>query len=227
MELELNQLLSMYCERTGSGVWDEPFNAVSNLAFIVAGLLAWRKYKNSSALNLSNSWDIALLIVLLLAIGIGSGLWHLSPNSWTVLADVIPILLFINVYLLSFLYRIARMHVWAMILLFGLFQLLNFTVSNAFPSDFLNGSIFYAPAWLTLIIMGIYLYTIKHELKRRFLAASGLFTTSLVFRSMDQWACGTVPIGTHFIWHVLNAWLLYLVTTILIQQGTTPRLAKT
>jgi hypothetical protein len=32
--------MSPYCERTAAGLWGEPFNAVSNLAFLAAsGLL--------------------------------------------------------------------------------------------------------------------------------------------------------------------------------------------
>ena len=31
--------IDLYCERVGPGTWDEPLNAVTNLAFLAAGLL--------------------------------------------------------------------------------------------------------------------------------------------------------------------------------------------
>jgi len=31
---------------------------------------------------------------------------------------------------------------------------------------------------------------------------------SIVFRSVDQLTCSIIPIGTHFLWHILNAVML-------------------
>jgi hypothetical protein len=31
---------------------------------------------------------------------------------------------------------------------------------------------------------------------------------SLVFRSLDEIVCPAVPLGTHFLWHILNAVML-------------------
>ena len=66
-----------YCERTGAGFWAEPVNAMTNLAFLVA------------------------------AVGVGSFLWHTFATPWAEWADVIPIGLFIAVFLASFLRRVA------------------------------------------------------------------------------------------------------------------------
>jgi hypothetical protein len=33
----------------------------------------------------------------------------------------------------------------------------------------------------------------------------------LVFRTIDRAVCSSVPIGTHFIWHLLNAVVLYVL----------------
>jgi hypothetical protein len=66
--------------------------------------------------------------------------------------------------------------------------------------------------------IGAYLFITKHRLHGRLLAAGGIFTASLIFRTMDREVCQWAPLGTHFIWHVLNAWLLYLLTSALIRQ---------
>jgi hypothetical protein len=66
--------------------------------------------------------------------------------------------------------------------------------------------------------MGGYLYIIRHPWNRRLLTAGGLFTMSLVFRTVDNAVCAALSAGTHFLWHILNAWLLYLLVSLLIQQ---------
>jgi hypothetical protein len=227
MQPENNNLFfSIYCERSLPGLWEEPLNAFTNLAFILAGVFALLLYRQRSAFSIAAHWDFLVLITLMFAIGIGSGLWHFYPTRFTVLADVIPILLFINVYLLSFFHRAFGFKWRGLVLVFMFFQLVNVIVAMAFPPKFLNGSIFYGPGWLTLISIGAYLYVTKHPLRGRLLAAGGIFTASLIFRTMDRDVCQWVPIGTHFIWHVLNAWLLYLLTSALIRQEAIKQEAK-
>ena len=45
----------------------------------------------------------------------------------------------------------------------------------------------------------------------RLAGAGALFVLALVFRSIDQAMCPTFPYGTHFLWHLLNAVVLYLL----------------
>jgi hypothetical protein len=35
-----------------------------------------------------------------------------------------------------------------------------------------------------------------------------LLLVSLAFRTLDEPMCGRVPLGTHFMWHLLNAVML-------------------
>lgn len=210
-----NALMSAYCERTLPGLWQEPLNAFTNLAFILAGILAVRLYRRQAVFGFRRHWDFLLLIALLFAIGAGSALWHFVPTRITILADVIPILLFINLYLLSFLYRVIECGWKKTIFIYIAFLLLNVVVKLSFSADFLNGSIFYGPGWLALLLIGVYLLTQKHPLGKNMIAAGGIFTLSLFFRSIDKNVCQWVPQGTHFIWHILNAWLLYVVISTL------------
>jgi Ceramidase len=211
--------LDAYCERTGPGLWDEPLNAVTNLAFIMAGSLALRLWRTRPGLNVRNGWDLLLLIALLFAIGIGSTLWHTFATRWAEAADTIPILLFINVFLLAFLVRLAGLRWLGTLFFFALFQFVNRWVASAFPRDLLNGSIFYGPTWATLLVMTIVLAARKHPAARDFALATGVFTVSLIFRTIDEAICPAVPTGTHFLWHVCNAIVLYLLLAALIRQG--------
>src|SRR5579871_1798712 len=79
-----------YCERTGSGLFDEPVNAVTNAAFFIAAWGAWSLARRRNVL----SAELWLLIALSVAVGVGSTLWHTFATPWARPLDVIPILLF-------------------------------------------------------------------------------------------------------------------------------------
>lgn len=217
-------LIAPYCERTGPGMWAEPLNALTNLAFLVAAILVLVRYLRDPRLHPSNSWDLLLLIACLFAIALGSGLWHTLATRWAAFADVLPIGVFINVFLVSFLIRLARVGIGSVIGALLVYQLLLVAVGRWVPPSFLSGSLFYAPAWLGLAGMAAYLWKIGSAYMGRFALALGLLTASLFFRSVDQVWCAQLPMGTHFLWHLLNAVLLYVLTNALISAvGRQPR----
>lgn len=215
----MTSFIDAYCERTGPGLWNEPLNALTNFAFIIAGLIALRLWRAQPGLTFRNGWDLLLLIALLFAIGIGSALWHTFATGWASAADTFPILLFISVYLLSFLARLAGCGVVGTVGWFTLFQLVNRAVKGQFPSDFLNGSIFYLPTWATLLLLTVWLAMRKHSAARSFALAASVFTVSLAFRTIDESVCSAVPVGTHFLWHVFNSIVLYLLLAALIRSA--------
>jgi len=196
-----------YCERTGTGLWQEPFNAVTNIAFIIAAICVWYILRRQPT-RLKTHGDIYLLILLLAAIGIGSALWHLNPNGTTLLGDVFPILLFINLYLVSFLRRLMQLR-WHMIFCLWLaYQALTFASETWLNRDLLNGTVMYLPTYLTLALMTLALWKKRHPRARRFGALLLLWTASLTFRTLDQSLCMYIPMGTHFLWHLFNALVL-------------------
>jgi len=215
----MTEILDLYCERTGPEFWSEPLNAVTNLAFIVAGAMAWRLWRNEPRAGWRSSADLLLLVGLLFAIGIGSTVWHLVPTRATKLGDQIPILLFMNVYLLVFLVRVARLRWAGTLALFALYHVANFAIARSFPPDFLNGSVFYAPTWIALIALCTFLFIRRNPAARRFASAVAIFTLAIVFRSIDETICPMLPIGTHFLWHVLNGVVLYLFAAVVITSG--------
>ena len=81
---------SGYCERLNADFWAEPLNAWTNLAFILAALLAYRLWHRQGTAD----WPVAALIVVVMLIGIGSFLFHTMPAPWSRRADVFPIRLF-------------------------------------------------------------------------------------------------------------------------------------
>lgn len=216
----MHDTLDIYCERTAPGLAEEPLNALTNLAFVLAAVLLARSYARVYPARPWQGWDLMLLIALLAAIGVGSGLWHLTAQRWAMWLDVLPILAFISVFLLVSLRRAAGLG-WATTLaLFLLYHAVNTGVQRALPPDTLNGSIFYLPTFMALILLTGWLAHRRWPGWRDFAAAVTLFVLSLTLRTVDLAWCDVWPVGTHFLWHLLNAWLLYLLVAALIRAPT-------
>lgn len=206
-----------YCERLSDGFWAEPANAITNLAFLLAAVLLIPPLMISTRVSLLKAVDIVLLISLLFAIGIGSFLWHTLATLWAGWADVIPIVLFISLYLLSFLFRVTGLSILHILICLVLFHLFNSGLQSFIPPDTLNGSIFYLPTLLALIMIGIYTRHTRHPTANRMLTAVMLFAISIVFRSIDFAICHLWATGTHFVWHMINAYVLYSLGMALIE----------
>ena len=48
-----------------------------------------------------------------------------------------------------------------------------------------------------------------------------LFLVSLTARTLDRSACAILPIGTHALWHILNAAVLYALVAAAIRHRQT------
>lgn len=208
--------LDAYCERAGdAALWAEPLNAITNLAFIAAALLCARTLMQYQGLR-GRVADLWVLVALLFSIGIGSGLWHTHATPETIMADVIPIVAFMNLYLIVALRRIFGLKWHWVALGWGCFQAANVASEIYLPRDFLNGSVMYLPTYATLIIMTIAAYRHHRAAGRVFELGVMVFTASLFFRTADMAFCSFIPTGTHFLWHCLNAYLLYRLLGLLI-----------
>lgn len=211
------EFIDIYCERTGPGLLAEPLNALTNLSFFIAAFFAFALARKENALD----WRSSLLIGLTAAMGAGSTLFHTYAQTWAMLTDVLPILCYQIVFIALYSNRIIGCRRLVSALLLGIFFVAMYSFMQA-PRGWLNGSLEYAPAWIFL--GGLGLWHLKHAGREAWglLAAFGVFTTSLAFRSVDDAICTSLPIGTHFIWHCLNGLVLYLCTRafILNDRGT-------
>lgn len=191
--------IDLYCERLAPGLWAEPFNAISNLAFILAAALALAAVRSQH-----RDGYVLGLIALVFAIGVGSFLFHTFANRWSSLADVTPITLFIYAYLALALRRFVGLS-WplAVVTLIAFFGLT--IVLEGLLRPYLGGSAAYAPALLAMFGIGALLFARKHPAAAPILTAGGVFLISLTLRTLDEPICQSWPTGTHFLWHVLNA----------------------
>ena len=125
------------------------------------------------------------------------------------LADVIPILLFQLCYIWLYSRHVIRAHALAAIAL-----LVVFVALSAFFAQFtgiLNNSLGYAPALLMLTAFGIWHSQHASLESGSLLLAAAIFLCSLTLRTADMALCEMLPRGMHFLWHILNSIVLYLV----------------
>ena len=198
--------IDIYCERTDLTVWSEPLNAVTNLAFVAAAALLWRA--QSEAMRPVEARDRALA-VLIGAIGIASFLFHTLATVWAGLADRLSILAFAAYFLFLFLTRAARLGGTLALLAAGGFAALSYAFPRMLPAGQAAESAGYLPYLAALALIVAYLWRARSASARVFLGATLLFLVSLGLRTVDPAVCPSWPLGTHFIWHLLNAVVLY------------------
>ena len=199
------EAIDLYCERLGAGFWAEPVNALTNLFFLGAAWLAWRRARRLKA----GSPGVWLLVGLLFSIGVGSFLFHTFATRWAELADVLPIMLFQFTYVWLYCREVADINITGtMSILLVYFAASMF--AGRFP-DAMNGSLGYAPSLVVLLGLGVYHAVTRRKERLVLMIAAGVFLVSLTFRTMDNAICPCFPLGTHFLWHICNATMLYLV----------------
>jgi Ceramidase len=231
--------LGLYCERAALGFWGEPLNAVSNLAFLIAAFLCWRMLRGGESRDWPSIWLIALMVAIgigsgafhtlpsrttvlmdvipigifilsaiifairrylaapwWLAVAIGAAFALLSPQISRLAADFLPrgsagylpALLAMPAIAAAMIFRAARLEARSRSR-----KDLAWAGGAADPS-------------LARIADAL------RATSRLILLATVVFSVSLTLRTLDQPFCGGNPLGLHFLWHVLNAVVLYLIT---------------
>jgi Ceramidase len=203
--MEWSTPLDLYCERTDASFWSEPVNALSNVAFLIAAAFAFHRWRREGR----EDWTALALIAVVAAVGVGSFVFHTVATRAAVLADVIPIAVFIYGYLLLALVRFLHFRVIAAAAAVAIFAVCAQGLSALAPPRFLNGSVGYLPALAALIAVAL---AAGEQGTRRSLGLAALvFAVSLGFRTADMAICPGFPLGSHFVWHVLNAVVLYVL----------------
>jgi len=210
-------MIDLYCERLHAGLWAEPINALTNLVFIFASLAIWQQAHRRNSLSL----HIRVLIGLMAAIGIGSGLFHTFATRWAQLLDIIPILLFQLAFLWIYGQQVIKLSTRTLAALVVAFLVFAYFCLQ-FP-HLLNGSLGYAPALVLLLGSAFYHYYHAQREQTLLLWATGVFGLSLFFRTIDMASCVYTPFGTHFLWHLFNGLLIYLIARSVLMNLPTRR----
>lgn len=203
------------------------------LAALAALLLLLRRPKER------RSADHVLLIALVLLIGLGSLAFHVLADRASLFADVVPINVFMLVYLGFALNRLLGLPPgWTTLTLIGFAAVVFLTTQMkcwsggiGFPgpevikaSECLNGSLVYLPALFGMAIVGGLLAERKQPAAPYVLWAALISAISVIFRSLDLALCDAYQlegrsVGTHFVWHLLNGLALLLLLRASLEVG--------
>ena len=229
----------LYCERgTNEALWAEPINAISNAGFFLAALIAWQLLLWRP--REERSPDQFLLSVLRLCSSASAA----SPSISTPTGDVAgrrrADQLFMLVYLGFALNRFLGVPPgFTVLLVIGFAALIGLAmqvqcweggigfagadIADAKPC--LNGSAAYLPA-LGASDRRRHAARRARTIGRRLMCvwAAVIFAVSIILRSLDMAFCDQVVIdgrkvGTHFIWHLLNAVTLFLLLLASFRAG--------
>ncbi|HKJ62846.1 MAG TPA: hypothetical protein VKA94_12780 [Hyphomicrobiales bacterium] len=232
--MEYQQKIFAYCERgLDPSFWAEPVNALTNLGFIFASVIALAMLSGKSGEAKLMRY---LLILNVFIIGVGSFIFHTYATRWASAADVIPIGVFMLVYLGYALYVFARVPLLVVIPAIAFFAYIigesKGISCTALGLDWgffratncLNGSFGYIPALGAMLLIGLWLGIRRHPAALYVFAAGLVFVVSVGFRATDRIWCNQISfmdkaIGTHFMWHSLNSVVLFLLLFAAVRHG--------
>jgi hypothetical protein len=190
-----------YCERLGPGFSAEPLNALTNAAFLIAAVWVWPR---TAGLPLARA-----MAGMLAVIGVGSFLFHTFANRLTGVMDVAPILGFILLYVFAASRDMLGLKGWQAGLTVAAFlpyAALTVPLWSRVPG--LGSSAGYMPVPVLILAYAWLMRTRAPATARGLAAGALLLLVSLGFRTVDGPLCGVWPLGTHFLWHVLNGIML-------------------
>ncbi|MFZ4541835.1 MAG: ceramidase domain-containing protein [Rickettsiales bacterium] len=204
------------CERTALGPMAEPLNVLSSFAFMFVAVSIYRHYHKHEDIQGKWIWDVHALTFITFIIGFNSVIFHAFPSPTTELADTLTIVLFIILYFWSVLFRIGRTTKFAATICFVAFVGFSHILVHQFPRA-LNDSIGYLSSMIALIMIAVHLHLRARPSSSHFMLAALIGVCSLFCRAIDKGICPDIPTGTHFLWHMLNATLLYILLKQLVR----------
>lgn len=174
---------------------------MTNAAFLIAAAAMWPR---TAGLAIGRALCLALV-----AIGVGSFLFHTHARAWASLADTAPILVFILLYLYAANRHFLEWPAWLALLGTAAFVPYAAALSPVFAAlPFLEVSAFYWPVPVLILVYAVLLRRRAPRTARGLALGAMILIGSLVFRSLDAPVCDRWPVGTHFLWHLLNGTML-------------------
>jgi len=208
--------LDFYCERLDSSFWAEPLNAITNLSFFIAAIACYISLRRYPPEKHRSYFYCLVLFIFLTALGSFS--FHTFAKRWSHWADILPIFFFMLLAMWFFLKNIFNTSTAISVASMTIFLIL--TVAGAFPplNQPINGSLMYMPSIFLLYVFSFWLMQRgeAHNSIRVF-AIAIVFTFSLVARTLDKDLCELFTTGTHFVWHLLNGLVTYLIVQLFLK----------
>jgi hypothetical protein len=222
----MNRFGPLYCEtpEIAAAFPVEPWNAISSGVIVLWGLAALALVVRRTP----RSMEFYALCALLILNGVGSILWHGLRERWALTLDVAPALIFVLLVAIGWARRVAPW--WELAIAAAAIVALNVAVRTIDFGVRLPGWAGMAPA---IIVLALWLIARSSAISKT-ASLTGSFAllaalAALVFRSIDSIACGTLPMGSHFLWHVFLSTAAYLcmLTLVTLETAKAPMLKPT
>jgi hypothetical protein len=207
--MDLTLPIDQYCERTDFSLLSEPLNLLTNAGFIAAAYYLNKSFSKKNALLRPGA---KLLNLIIFVIGVGSALFHSFANRWSMISDVAPIALFIFCYFWLYLRHVVglpKSKTLGGLLLFAVLSSIFIYTSDPIKT---GGSHSYFGAWIMLFGLSCFWLCYSKKSQWDMMLGFLLLTVGIMARSVDETLCELNPIGTHFIWHLCNSLMLFLIT---------------
>lgn len=214
---ELCQSVDLYCERIDPAFDSELINAFSSLVYPIAAAAAFFYWQNSRSIG--NHGAILTLIVLMAAIGVGSGMFHILATHWAMWADVTPILAFMVLYLWLIFSRFFNWSFGLIVVALAGFVGLTLFLHIGIPHATLWGGAMYLPALILILLLGVAMSERWPLAGRKLLEAAGVFAVAFFLHAIDMRFCAANPAGTHFLWHIMTGVVLFMLMRLLIRHA--------
>ncbi len=196
-----------YCEHTAFYFTSQPLNVFSSAAFFFVAYLLFRMTPPSHP----RFKRTGLLIILTMFIGAGSMLWHSMEELWALIADIIPIFLFLFMFQYAFLRKFTDWRTERIMRDMIMLASMMGVASLLWDDIFLQKSNAFVPLCFWLLYIGVIIGQRFPRQARLCFVASMIFALAIVARIMDMPLCELWPYGTHFLWHALSALTVYTV----------------
>ncbi len=213
--------LDLYCERADATLWSEPVNALTNLLIVAAGLSGLRKVRAHDTGSYAE-----VLCWWVVAIGVGSLLFHTTAIELTKWADIVPIGTFTLALAIFCLRRFARLS-WTraiayFLIFFSAISIITWLIPH-WLHEATNGTTVYLPALAGFVFFGVVALARGSPAGWHAIACSVILSAAFVFRAADQAVCSAFPLGTHFMWHSLIAVMLWVMLDGVARYGAPNR----
>jgi hypothetical protein len=190
-----------YCELSRFGAITQPINVAGNLGFLILFFISWYKI-GMHGLTMS-----ALLIF------IGSSLWHATLHPLGLVLDIVPILLWVIVYLWVISDKFIQKS-WR-ILLIVIFLISALIITKVTPDIIPMRSGIFVGGSIALLTASFFAYRFNRHYAFLLIQSCFLLTLAIIARLADLSFCDIIPIGTHWLWHLLSAFALIPLVTLL------------
>lgn len=199
-----------------AGVWVEPVNVSTSLAFLVVAGLLWR--------NAMSSGDVVsrriggLFAVQTGLVGAGSVIFHLYANGLGLIVDAAFVLILVHTLLPLFMIRVLGWRVRSAALAMGVFGVMQLA-----PRLFSNKVMWWHLVAATgLLVIALLAKRYQVAARRQVYLATFAVIFALLCHRLDRSATPWLACGTHFLWHLGTATGLYLLASVTIRPHPAP-----